>query len=101
MYFTYIIRSIKTNKHYIGSCENVSNRIDKHNQGYNKSTRNKGPWILVYKESFNTRQEAYKREKKIKAYKGGRAFKNLIINSLGCRSGQTDQTVNLTLERAT
>jgi putative endonuclease len=36
------------------------------------------PWVIVYKESFETKTEARKRENQIKRYKGGQAFKKLL-----------------------
>ncbi|MCF7808908.1 MAG: hypothetical protein K9N38_10365, partial [Candidatus Marinimicrobia bacterium] len=36
------------------------------------------PLVLIHKESFATRMEAENREKQIKSYKGGQAFKRLI-----------------------
>ncbi len=38
------------------------------------------PWELIYIEKFNNKIEAVKREKQIKSYKGGEAFKRLIKN---------------------
>lgn len=36
------------------------------------------PWELVYSESFNSRNEACKRELEIKSYKSGILFKKLL-----------------------
>jgi len=36
------------------------------------------PLRLIYQEEYSTRVEAAKREKTIKSYKGGNAFKRLI-----------------------
>jgi putative endonuclease len=94
MYYTYIIQSQKTNKYYIGCTSDITKRLLEHNGDWTQSTRGKGPWTIVYTEKFNTKPEALIREKKIKSYHGGNEFKKLI--SLGCRSGQSDQTVNLT-----
>ena len=78
MYFTYILKSVITEKYYTGSTSNLDERIKAHNSGKTKSTKPFRPWILVYKEAFETRTEARKRENQIKRYKGGRAFKELI-----------------------
>ena len=78
MYFTYIIQSTKTNRFYIGSTGNITERIQQHNNGVTKSTRNHGPYVLVHLETYETRGEAVKREKAIKRYKHGNAFKKLI-----------------------
>jgi len=56
--------------------------LKRHNIGATKSLKNKGPFFFVYLETLNTKQEAYKREKEIKAHKGGEAFKKLINSKL-------------------
>jgi putative endonuclease len=78
MFYTYIIKSEKTNKYYIGSCSDLEKRLHRHNNGWNKSTKSGIPWRVIYSKSFQTKQEAYKVEFKIKSYKGGTASKKLI-----------------------
>ncbi|BDQ03191.1 GIY-YIG nuclease family protein [Ignavibacterium sp.] len=62
MYFTYILKSIKTNRFYYGHTQNLSERLNYHNIGKVKSTKAFRPWIIHYFESFETRSEAYRRE---------------------------------------
>lgn len=78
MYYTYILQSQKSNRYYIGSTNDVEKRIREHNSGKTTSTRKRGPFILVYLESYDSRQNAYRREMQIKKYKGGKAFKKLF-----------------------
>ena len=78
MYRVYIIQSTKSEKHYIGSTENIDKRIAEHNKNQVKSTRHKGPYSLVYSETLATKTEARKRENQIKRYKGNSKFKDLI-----------------------
>jgi len=80
MYYVYIIKSINYNRYYIGHTENIDKRIKLHNNGRVKSTKSFIPWKLIYREVYNTRREAYKRELLIKSYKHGEAFKKLINN---------------------
>ncbi len=47
MFYTYIIQSERTGKYYVGSTQNVAERLRKHNANHSKSTKNKGPWKLV------------------------------------------------------
>jgi putative endonuclease len=77
-YYTYILKSQKNNRYYIGSCEDISKRLHQHNSGKVKSTKNYLPYFLVHYEQYDSRQVAYKRELQIKSYKGGQAFKNLV-----------------------
>jgi putative endonuclease len=79
MYSTYILISRLTGRHYIGSTNNIDRRLEEHNRGQNTSTRIKGKWLLIYREEFNNASDAKQREKQIKSYKGGEAFKKLVV----------------------
>lgn len=81
MFFVYIIESEKTGRHYVGSCGNIEARLKDHNSNQVRSTKNKGPYKLIYKEEFTSKQDALRREKQIKSYKSGRFFKKLISAS--------------------
>lgn len=79
MFFVYILQSQKHRRYYIGSCQNTDERLIRHNTGRVSITKSGKPWHLVYKESFETRADAVRREKQIKNYKGGNAFKKLLM----------------------
>jgi putative endonuclease len=67
MYFIYILEcSDKT--FYIGSTNNIDKRITAHNTGKTgaKYTKGRRPVVLRYSESFETKNEALKRECEIK-----------------------------------
>jgi len=66
MFFVYIIFSEAVQHYYVGSTQNVDDRLRRHNYGHSKATRGKGPWKLMMTFSFNTRAEALELEKKIK-----------------------------------
>lgn len=70
MFSTYILKSEKDGRYYYGSCENIQSRIIRHNKGDVKSTKNRRPLIFHYKEDFNTRSEAFKREQYFKSIDG-------------------------------
>lgn len=78
MFIVYILQNLLDNKYYIGSTNNINRRLDEHNRHNTKSTARKGKWIVVYSEAYETNIEARRREKLIKAYKGGNAFKKLL-----------------------
>ncbi|MFH1602191.1 MAG: GIY-YIG nuclease family protein [Candidatus Shapirobacteria bacterium] len=82
MYFVYILIN-EEGKYYVGYTSDPGKRIKKHNSGGSKFTRNKGAWKLVYKEEYKNKSEAFKREKQIKSYKGGNAFKALLSSAYG------------------
>ena len=69
-YFVYILKSQKTNRFYIGCTANLEERLKKHNLGKTKSTKPYRPWMLFYKEEFDDKKNAYKREWHLKHPKG-------------------------------
>jgi putative endonuclease len=78
MYFVYILKSLKDGKYYVGSTSNVEKRLAFHNAGHQRSTKHRVPLIIVRTEIFPNRSQAEKREKQIKSFKGGEAFKKLV-----------------------
>jgi putative endonuclease len=61
-YFAYILKSLSHNTYYYGSTGNLEKRINEHNKGTVKYTKVRMPWVLHFKEEFQTRSEAQKRE---------------------------------------
>ncbi|GAB6281482.1 MAG: GIY-YIG nuclease family protein [Ignavibacterium sp.] len=66
MYFVYVLWSNKLKKRYIGSSEDVTERLTEHNTGKSTFTKRGMPWILIHKEDYKTKAEALKREKFLK-----------------------------------
>jgi putative endonuclease len=77
-HWVYILRSLKDGRYYVGETTDVAARLAFHNSGRQRSTRNRIPFELILVEEYETRQEALGREKQIKSWKGGEAFKRLI-----------------------
>jgi putative endonuclease len=77
MYYTYVLRSLKTGIRYVGSSEDVEARLRRHNYGKVKFTRNHKPWKLVYSERYDSRAEAYKRELFLKSGQGRKYLDNI------------------------
>lgn len=78
MWQVYILKSVSTSRHYIGCTDNLDRRLKEHNNGYNLSTFRNKPWVVVHVKKFSDPQKAFAREKEIKSYKGGNAFKKLL-----------------------
>jgi putative endonuclease len=83
MFTVYVLQSIKSGAYYVGQTNNLTDRLRRHNANTEKATMGRGPWQLVYCESFQTRQEAWKREEEIKAQKHRAYIDNLIALSRG------------------
>ncbi len=77
-HYVYILQSLKDHRYYIGETSDVEARLLFHNSGKQRSTRNRTPFRLVLVEEYPDRETALKREKQIKSWKGGEAFKRLI-----------------------
>ena len=75
MYYVYLMLSLKTRELYIGYTNNLDKRIAEHNTNKNKSTKNKGKWILVYCEMYKSIEDAKTREYRLKHY--GQALNEL------------------------
>lgn len=67
MFCVYILRSLKTKKYYVGSTQDVANRLREHNAGETRSIKHGIPWVLIPQKSFTARAEARQQENKIKA----------------------------------
>ncbi|NOX17674.1 MAG: GIY-YIG nuclease family protein [Chlorobi bacterium] len=81
-YYVFHLRFIyshKSDRIYIGQTNNISLRLAEHNQGKSKSTKHYRPWIVIYKEEFNSRSDAMKREKELKSHQGREFIRKEII----------------------
>ena len=66
MFFVYVLRSLTTQRSYVGSCQDVGERLRRHNAGHSKSTKHGVPWQLIHSERHDTRSEAVRREAYLK-----------------------------------
>ncbi|MDO8668009.1 MAG: GIY-YIG nuclease family protein [bacterium] len=76
IYFTYVLKSQKNKDIYIGSCENVLIRLQRHNTGKVKSTKGYKPWDLLEYKEFSIRGEAVKHERFLKTHQQKEIIKN-------------------------
>jgi putative endonuclease len=59
----YAISSLKRNYIYVGLTSNLNARLERHNKGYERTTKPYSPFVLIYSEDVETRKEARVREK--------------------------------------
>ena len=78
MFSVYILKSEISGRYYVGYTSNLNQRLRNHNSGKNSSTKYGIPWKIVYSEELKDKKSAWLREKQIKDYKGGEAFKKLV-----------------------
>lgn len=77
MYYTYILKSRKNGKYYIGYTSDLRKRLKLHNSNKNLATKNLGPWELFYFEEFETEAKSMKRERQIKSWKSRKMIEKL------------------------
>lgn len=81
VYFVYVIKSIDFNYTYVGHTIDLKQRLVEHNKGKTRSNKAYKPFNLLYFETFNTREEAIKREKYFKTGSGRELLKKILINA--------------------
>ena len=90
-YFVYILYSEKTGRLYTGQTQDFITRLARHNAGMEKSTRAFAPWMLAVLINVNSRAEAMKLEKQLKARKDRKQMIALALKSGGVAgSGWTE-----------
>jgi len=81
-YYVYVLISESTGRRYIGQTGDLSRRLREHNDPVHNvrkyTTRQLGPWRLVWSESFPTRQQAMARERWLKSG-AGRGWLDQVI----------------------
>ena len=77
----YVLRSQSTGRPYVGFTSDTVQRLGQHNAGITKSTKNRGPWELIYSEPHSTRAAAMKRERYFKTGQGREEIKRLVAIS--------------------
>jgi putative endonuclease len=83
-YQVYVIENA-AGKFYIGLSENVQIRLQQHNEGISRRTRNRGPWRVVWTSEPLSLPDARKLENRLKRQKGGVGFR--FLTGLGGLSG--------------
>ena len=78
MYYVYIIQSKKDGKWYTGSTNDLRRRFNEHILGKVFSTKNRGPFLLIYYEACLNEQDAKYRERYLKSGMGKRYLKNRL-----------------------
>ncbi|MFA4880240.1 MAG: GIY-YIG nuclease family protein [Candidatus Doudnabacteria bacterium] len=78
MFYTYVLRSKKDSKFYIGSTKNLKKRFIEHQKGLVEATLKRRPLKLVYYEACLDEKKAQKREKYFKTGYGRRFLKGRI-----------------------
>ncbi len=77
-YYTYVLQSKKDKKWYTGFTVDLRKRFNDHNSNKVVSTKNRGPFDLIYYEACQNEQDARSREKYLKSGMGKRYLRNRL-----------------------
>ena len=78
----YILYSETRSRYYSGQTADFEDRLIRHNQGREKSTKNGIPWRMVWHTQVANRSEALKLELKIKKRGAKRFLEGLDRNAM-------------------
>lgn len=79
MFYTYILKSQRNGKYYIGSTNDLKRRFDEHNHGRGgKYTRDNKPFDLLYYEAYTNKELATKAELFYKSGNGREILKKKL-----------------------
>lgn len=82
MFYVYILFSEVDKKLYTGFTPNLKSRFKAHTNGFVKSTKYRRPLKLIYYESYDSEQDARRREKYLKGGNGRSNLKEQLNSTL-------------------
>jgi len=77
-YKVYILYSAEMDRYYVGYASDIEDRMQKHLSNHKGYTSKAKDWVIVYKENFDTKAEAYERERQIKSWKSRKKIEELV-----------------------
>ena len=77
----YILHSKNLDTYYVGhTTALIEERLSRHLSNHKGYTAKAKDWHIVYSEIFNTKKEAYAREREVKKWKSRIKIEELILN---------------------
>jgi len=76
--YFYILFSEKLDKYYIGHTSDLPERLGRHHSNHKGFTGKANDWIVVYTETYSTKELAYARERQVKNWKSKVRLQELI-----------------------
>ena len=83
VYTVYILFSQKDSRLYVGCTLNLENRLRKHQYGDVEATWHRRPLVLIHREEFADKTEAFNRERFLKSLWGAREKKQIVKRFFG------------------
>lgn len=78
MFYTYVLKSKKDGKFYVGYTKDLRKRFKEHSNGKSLYTKGRGPFVLIYYEACLDEGDAKKRELYLKSGRGKRYLKDRL-----------------------
>ena len=79
MYKVYALKSIANEWIYVGMTTDIDRRVRDHNSGYNRSTKSKAPFLILFIEEYSDSISAREREKYLKTTSGKRYIRKQFV----------------------
>ncbi len=79
VHWFYVLYSLKDDKLYKGTCEDLGDRFLNHVMGGTNSTKHRRPLILIYVKKFNEKSEALAYERLSKSLEGGSQLRKKLF----------------------
>jgi len=78
MFYTYVLRSLKDGKMYIGFTQDLRKRIKEHQNGKAAATECRRPLEMIFYEAYQNKYDALRREKYLKSTKGKMTLRTML-----------------------
>jgi putative endonuclease len=77
-FYSYVLYSPSQGAFYYGYFEDLEKALVLHNSNQIPVTKDRGPWVMMYSESFDTRLRAIRQMSFYRSVKGQRFLKNML-----------------------
>ncbi len=78
MYYFYILYSVQKDRYYTGYTGHFQGRLYRHQINHKGFTGKNNDWKIVHAEAFETKSEAFARERQVKKWKNRKGIESLI-----------------------
>ena len=77
-YYSYVIFSRESGTFYYGYFEDLEKALEMHNSDQIPPTKGKGPFVLLFSESYDNRMRAIRQARFYRSVKGQRFLKKML-----------------------
>ncbi|MBL7965708.1 MAG: GIY-YIG nuclease family protein [Prolixibacteraceae bacterium] len=77
-YYSYVIYAPESGSFYYGYFTDLEKALELHNSNQIQITQGKGPWVLLFSESYENRLRAIRQANFYRSVKGQRFLRNVL-----------------------